>query len=146
MNFILENVRNGVSRFLDEHETAIKFSEGVPIYQRLVDDDRKVLFYCLSVGGGPDGDDFPGVYVLFIDGRSYLLNIGLKRFWQDTVGNVANYHVEKVEGINFLVEENEGFRSILKGALQAWEKILPNKSVITNVECTQGSVGILSKI
>jgi len=95
MSFIFERLIGGISpnNFLKEHQEALALSGGLSLRKRIYDPDKGAIFYCLSVGGGPEGV-IPGRYLFFFEGFLSELDVFRKMSWSDGVGNVINYRVK----------------------------------------------------
>lgn len=70
MAFIHENISGNSLDYTEEHQKAVSIYDGLPISSRVIDREREALFYCLSVGGGPE-NEIPGVYLLFLQKNVY---------------------------------------------------------------------------
>jgi|GEM_PF-2468756 len=94
MSFIFERLLGGVSpnNFLKEHHKALSLSGGLSLRKRIYDPDQGVVFYCLSVGGGPEGV-IPGRYLFFFDGFLSELDVFCEMSWNEGVGHIINYRV-----------------------------------------------------
>ena len=101
-----------------EHKKAFEMGGGLLIGTRVVDHERGAVFYCLSVGGGPEGV-IPGRYLLFYKGRVIEIKALRDARWVEGTGNVTTYTVNPLRIEDMTGAERAEILPVLEAAFDA---------------------------